>query len=145
MKRRNWMMIGLALLLIWGVVFLLALFLIDYFNEDIVFEAIPTPTERPMRTDVADIRVGNPTPTRFPNPTPRFTLDPVQLNTDATQQAEGNVNLSKGLYPIRLAIEDLGILAAVVVVQTDDSYNIVVPQDEVGYYALTAKIAVFAL
>lgn len=45
-----------------------------------------------------------------------------------------------GTYPIRLAIEDLGILSTVLAVQTDPNFDIVTPREEVGYYALTPKL-----
>ncbi|NJL92544.1 MAG: class F sortase [Anaerolineae bacterium] len=107
----------------------------------------PTTTPRPTRTDVFELRAGVPTPTLAPLPepvipTPRFTLDPLQLNLETGEDAQPTARdlPPGGVYPIRIALEDLGILASVLVVQTDENFDIVTPREEVAYYALTSKI-----
>lgn len=144
MNRRNLILIGVGLILTFAVVFLLTQLLLDTADE-INLEALATPTERPVREDVPELRVGVPTPTlaplAIPTATPRFTLSPVDVNApDATESPDLPTTLGGGAYPIRLAIENIGLLASVLVVQTDPDFNIVTPREEIGYYALTPKI-----
>jgi len=165
MTRRRVVMFIVGLLVLWGAAFGITAFVVREFNREAVVETLPTPTMRPIRTDVAELRAPTltptdstlPTPTPLPptatpRPQPVFTIPPLEINLFQRQQQEA-LDLSQplptvavqrdqdgGAYPIRLAIEDLGILSPVLVVQTDPDFNIVTPRDEVGYYALTSKI-----
>jgi LPXTG-site transpeptidase (sortase) family protein len=147
MKRRDYILIGTALALTWLVVFLVTRAVINRDDTD----SISIPTVRAIRTDIPELIAGQPTPTLvesvvlLPTATPRFTLSPIEIQApDGTTLPPLRPTVdplnSGGGYPIRLAIPELGILAAVVVVQTDENFVIVTPQDEVGYYALTPKI-----
>ncbi len=185
MQRRIILLGILGLTALWVVVFFGASLVINQV-EDTNVEAIASPTPRPIRTDVPELRAATdtpqptattdadatqdadevaqeptatdtPQPTETPEPTERptaaFTLSPLQLNRFQSQQQAAMVFDSRpqptlepvqdetgGTYPIRLAIEDLGLLTSVVAVQTDADFNIVTPREEVGYYALTPKI-----
>lgn len=136
MRRYYFVAIGIFLILTFIAVFWLAQATL---KPDIDLESVATPTER-SRTDVPEIGVGFPTPTPIASPTPRFTLDPLEIDVPDNENPQETPSYTSGTYPISLAIEELGILAAVVVVQTDDSFTIVTPREEVGYYALTPKI-----
>lgn len=137
MRRYYFVAIGIFLILTFIAVFWLAQ---TTLNTDIDLESVATPTER-SRTDVPEIGVGRPTPTPIASPTPRFTIEaPPGIEFPEDSDPEETPNYTGGTYPISLAIEELGILAAVVVVQTDDTFTIVTPREEVGYYALTPKI-----
>jgi LPXTG-site transpeptidase (sortase) family protein len=184
MNRRNILVAIVGLGVLWVVVFFAASALINQVDDTQV-EALPTLTQRPIRTDVPELRAslepsatieetvlpndgGNsteeaPAATRTPRasqtpeptdrPTPAFTFSPLELNVFQREQqeeyeaelaAQSTLEIPKdgesGAYPIRLAIEDLGLLASVLVVQTDPNFDIVTPRDEVGYYAGSAKI-----
>lgn len=148
MTRRRLFIIGSLLALTWVLVFVVTALVLQSTETSVEYIGTPTPTERPTRTDVAEIAAGisTPTPPRredlFATATARFTLSSVDLELpeEGTAQPTPRDIPEGGAYPIRLAIEDRGILASVVVVQTDDTFNIVTPQEEVGYYALTPKI-----
>lgn len=158
--------LGLALL--WVVVFFAANQLINRDKDDVpnnaLIENIPTQEASPsataspeaLPTDEPEVsptptETFTPSPTETPTrqPLPEFSLPGLDLEGMQSAQArnatpfptiEIPIDEEGGAYPIRLAIEDLGILSSVVAVQTDPSFNIVTPRQEVGYYALTSKI-----
>ncbi|MFP4320991.1 MAG: class F sortase [Anaerolineales bacterium] len=179
MQKRT-IFIGITgLVVLWVVVFLVAGVIINQVDEAGI-EALASPTARPIRTDVPELRAPtdtpapetdaaeadseataaaptDETPTETPEPTERptaaFTLSALEINTFQSAQQEAFVfndqpqptlepveDETGGAYPIRLAVEELGLLASVVVVQTDEDFNIVTPREDVGYYALTPKI-----
>lgn len=116
----------------------------------------PTTTPRPdtaLQPSRTPTNQPSPTASRTPRPTAAFTLSSLEVNTFQRKQQLAFEELlaeqatleiprdsNEGAYPIRLAIEDLDLLASVVVVQTDPDFNIVTPRNEVGFYALTSKI-----
>lgn len=131
-------------------------------REDVPELVAPTDTPSPevdetsiATEEVAQAITPQQTPTEAPTqrPTPAFTLTSLEIARFQRDQqedfmeewlanAQTTLELPKdqGSYPIRLAIEDLGILAAVLVVQTDPNFDIVTPREEIGYYALSSKI-----
>lgn len=190
MSKRNILLGIVGLGVLWVVAFFVANTIINQVDDtDSVL--LPTPTQRPIRTDVPELRAATatpeevaqstPEPTEEPDdstpeptdeptqepteeptqepqdtPTPRFTLSSLEVQRFRTEQqqaftedflaaaAKATVEIDRdadgGAYPIQLAIEDLELLAPVLVVQTDPDFNIVTPREEVGYYALTPKI-----
>jgi LPXTG-site transpeptidase (sortase) family protein len=183
MSRRNLLLGGAALLVIWVITFLATSLLLNRAEEAEV-QGLPSPTQRPIRSDIADLSQVTftpsptatpeateeasptdsapeataspipPTGTSTPRPTAAFTLSALQIQRFQSQQQEAfneewyakaqqTIEIPKtneGAYPIRMSIEELGILSSVVVVQTDPQFDIVTPRDDVGFYALTDKI-----
>ena len=138
MKRRHWIYLILALLMAWLIVFAVTSLLIG--GPKVVYEELPSPTPRPLRTDVPEVGFGTATPTSLPTATLRFTFSPFEIEQQATRKAQIASGEFLGTYPIRMAIEELGLLAGVVVVQSDDTASVVVPDEEAGYFALTPRI-----
>lgn len=127
-------------------------------TQDVIVEAV---TEEV--TEVAQVITEAPTeaPTEVATeeptarPTAAFTLQPLEIASfQAQQQDELDAELAQqeaqktpevkqqnlGTYPIRLAIEALGVIAPVLQVQTDPNFDIVTPRDEIGHYALSARL-----
>lgn len=148
--------------LIWIIIFMVAQ---ESFDEDSDFATAPTqtPTERPPREDVPELSIDQPTPTRAPSltpvpgvtevaaeptieptPTAAFTLSGVDFGAPTrlpTLDSVGTPIIPEGgAYPIQLAIAERGVFSPVVAVQTDRNFDIIVPEEEIGYYALTPKI-----
>ncbi len=145
--------------LIWGVGYVLVN---EYYLEqdNPLISALPTatPTQRPTRADIPELLAENPTPTipptftpppTTPSPeitaTPAFTLEAVVINPLQPERLptldvtpEGAV--TGGAYPIQIAIPEVNINAAVLVVNEDFNLDIVTPREEVGYYARTPRI-----
>lgn len=165
---KRWLVVaGLSLILLWVLVFVATNRLLN--NEDAQVEIV-LPTQRPTRTDVPELLAPTATltpqaeeaeeeatqeiaqaPTQ--RPTPVFTLAALEIARFQRDQEEDfmeqwlanaqttlEIPRDQGAYPIRIAVEDLGILASVLVVQTDPNFDIVTPREEVGYYALSSKI-----
>jgi LPXTG-site transpeptidase (sortase) family protein len=115
-------------------------------TQDVIVEAV---TEE--ATEVAQIATEAPTE----RPTAAFTLQALEIASfQARQQDELEAELAAleaqrpeggeeeflGTYPIRLAIEDLGLISPVLQVQTDANFDIVTPRDEIGHYVLSERL-----
>jgi LPXTG-site transpeptidase (sortase) family protein len=119
-------------------------------TQDAIVEAV---TEE--ATEVAQIATEAPTEAPTERPTAAFTLQALEIASfQARQQDELEAELAAleaqrpvggeeeflGTYPIRLAIEDLGLISPVLQVQTDANFDIVTPRDEIGHYVLSERL-----
>lgn len=147
-----------TVMLIWGVGYLLVNeYYTDKDNPLADAEPTATPTQRPTRSDIPELRAGMPTPTTPPTftpttpevtSTPVFTLSTLELNPlegqpERLPTLEATLDSSVppgGAYPIQLAVPEANINAAVLVVNDDFNQDIITPREEIGYYARTPKI-----
>jgi len=131
-------------------------------QDAIVEEVTDEPTEVSEATDeptdeATDEATDAPTETAEPTerPTAAFTLQALEIASfQARQQDELEAEMAAlaeqepddgeeeflGTYPIRLAIEDLGLISPVLQVQTDANFDIVTPREEIGHYVLSSRL-----
>lgn len=151
----------ISVLLIWGIGYVLIELFYEKETTLVSLNPTITPTQRPIREDVPEIRAGEPTPTTPPTftpppgtptldvtATPAFTLEALEIDPFdgqperlPTLEATPEANVPPGgAYPIQIAIPEANINAAVLVVGDDFNIDIITPREEAGYYVRTPKI-----
>src|SRR5262245_30513123 len=94
MKKQNILIGVVALLVLWVLVFLAANAFISNVDKNANIEALPTPTQRPIRTDVPELRAS-------PEPTDEDGNEIAEATEEVTEEVEATQEASETPEPTK--------------------------------------------